>query len=111
MSRKKYTIKCKFCSREINPFRRTQIYCSKSCRAKDMDFGKKTGRFVKCSTCGEEIWRKKYLLEKHKNFFCNRNCFYKQIRKIQKYIGNYTIGACMNLCKLIINKIKSKDKD
>lgn len=59
------------------------FYCSRSCRAKDTGVGHgiKTGKFVPCSTCGKEIWRKGYHLKISKVFFCNMGCFAEFKRK------------------------------
>lgn len=66
---------CKYCKKSY--FSNAMIYCSKSCRAKDTGVGHgiKTGGYVKCSTCNKELWRKGYALNKHKNHFCNIQCF------------------------------------
>lgn len=98
--RKKYTIICKYCGKEINPHRRAQIYCSKSCRAKDLGVGHgiKTGKFVKCAECGKEIWRKGSLLKKFPISYCSKECLWKNNGKALIGISREYMTGEKNWC-------------
>lgn len=47
-------------------------YCSRSCQYAGM----KTGKYVSCQTCSQEIWKTPQQLRRSKSghFFCNKNC-------------------------------------
>lgn len=92
MSKRKIKLNCKNCKKDFLGWRKSQIYCSKKCRAKYLGWGagKKTGEFVKCDTCGKELWRKGFLLKKYKVFFCNKEC--QAIHKKEKLDYSWETG-------------------
>lgn len=94
MARKKYIYKCKYCGCSFNPFTRNQVYCSKSCRAKDtgVGHGLKTGQYIPCSWCGKQIWRKGSLLKKFSRFFCDKDCQ----NNFKKYRQDYSSATGEN---------------
>lgn len=70
-------VKCKICSREFygKPFfiKRGQAkYCSQQC----MRTGSKTGKMVKCHSCGKEVYKtqKALRVSKSKTYFCTKSC-------------------------------------
>lgn len=71
-------LKCKICNKDFyaKP-RHIKIgwgkYCSKKCHY----LAQRSGRHVKCSTCGQKVYRSKTELRcsKSKKFFCNKSCF------------------------------------
>jgi len=70
-------VKCKVCGNEFyaKPYhlrRGWGKYCSRECHHKTM----RDGKFVKCNTCGKEIWRSFSLLKHSKSgkFFCGKSC-------------------------------------
>ena len=82
---------CKFCKNKYIGY--GKIYCSKSCRAKDTGVGHgiKTGRWVECSICKKQIWRKGYLIKKYTLFFCSKNCLgIVNAKRIQEKYENKT---------------------
>jgi len=66
---------CEICGQEFKSTGRRKRFCSWKC--KNIFLGSKwrsNGKFVKCSYCGKEIWRKNYLIKKFNRFFCNKDC-------------------------------------
>jgi len=71
-------VNCEICGKEfyVKP-RHLRIgwgkYCSKSCHY----IGMKTGKIVRCDTCGADVYRTKKELRGSKSgkYFCNRSCF------------------------------------
>src|SRR3989344_5252576 len=70
-------VKCGVCSKRfyVKPShlkRGHGKYCSMLCYAKKHN----TGKFVKCFTCGKNVWRtpRHFNHSKTKNFFCDKSC-------------------------------------
>lgn len=70
-------VKCLICLKEFyaKPFfikRGHAKYCSQKC----MHLGSRTGKFVKCHSCGKEVYKTKKALRlsKSKNYFCTKSC-------------------------------------
>jgi hypothetical protein len=70
------TEKCKICGKnfyaKLSHIKKGWAkYCSQTCQYK----GYRTGKFVKCDTCGKEIYRtqKELNCSKSKKFFCNKS--------------------------------------
>jgi len=70
-------VKCKICSREFygKPYF-LKIGQAKYCSQKCMRIGSKTGKVVKCYSCGKEVYKTKKALRvsKSKNYFCTKSC-------------------------------------
>ncbi|MFA6177697.1 MAG: hypothetical protein WC694_02260 [Candidatus Paceibacterota bacterium] len=70
-------VKCKICSKEFygKPFflkKGHAKYCSQQC----MRVGSRTGKIVKCHSCGLEVYKtvKALRLSKSKTYFCTKSC-------------------------------------
>ncbi len=68
---------CSVCGKEFRrkPFlirRGGGKYCSNACHYANA----RSGKYVKCGTCGKELYRspKRLRLAKHKKYFCNKSC-------------------------------------
>ena len=97
---------CNYCGKLIerkrsHAERNENSFCSKSCANKYMSEymngenshnWKNTLITTKCSHCGKEIKVYKYKLEKHKNQFCNRECFRKFNSEFLKGPNNPVYG-------------------
>lgn len=97
---------CNYCGKLIerkrsHAERNENSFCSKSCANKHMSEymnGENSHNWknalitTKCSHCGKEIKVYKYKLEKHKNQFCNRECFRKFNSEFLKGPNNPVYG-------------------
>ena len=65
---------CEICKKEYQG--RGKRFCSWECRNYSLgSINRGKGKLVECSTCGNELWRKEYLISKSKNHFCDKKCF------------------------------------
>lgn len=71
------TVSCKICAKEFyaKPFflkNGHAKYCSQKC----MRVGSRTGKMVKCYSCGKEVYKtqKALRVSKSKTYFCNKSC-------------------------------------
>jgi|GEM_PF-304791 len=70
--------KCAICKKEIRRYKGREVkYCSLKCRLK----ARHTGKFVKCSWCGKEIYRPNWWFKRNNKAFCSRKCTGKWQRK------------------------------
>jgi len=70
-------IKCKLCNNKfyVKPSQKKYghgIYCSRNCQYK----GARTGKYVKCDTCGGKTWKTQKALKNTKSgkLFCTKSC-------------------------------------
>src|SRR3989344_1304805 len=70
-------LSCKICSEEfyIKPAhlkRWDGKYCSNACAGQ----GRRTGKFLICTTCGKDVWRtpRHLRISKSGKYFCNKSC-------------------------------------
>lgn len=73
------TKRCVICGKKYTPDKGTARRWNKSkyCCLMCLNIGKKTGKFVKCSICGKQLWRTPKSIVKQRHFFCCRKCFGK----------------------------------
>jgi len=76
----------------------TNTYCSRKCAGK----ANRTGKYVDCDNCNEEIWREPNELERRKNNFCSKSCH-------DQYQQNSETTIC-NYCKEEFEHLPSDDR-
>lgn len=86
-NRPKLTKNCLTCNKTIYTYNKNQKYCSsKECCSK----GRMNGKLIKCEQCGNEVYKSKNKLQRHKNHFCSLICSEKfQCRNKIKLVCEY----------------------
>jgi len=102
--------KCLTCGKEIKRYKGREIkYCSLECRRR----ARHTGKFVKCSWCGKEIYRPQWWFKRNNKPFCSRECIgewqkmrVKENLLFRSEITGRFLPSKTNKCEPILFQIK-----